>query len=548
MEKIPPFSMPMFRDWVPEAVRPWIYVVLAFCFQLSGGVYMGAMNDMIGERSWMREDVIMLLYCSLAGMAVWFPVMFRMKFRFTNKCLLITSAVVIMAGNVLTMLRLPLPVMGLVCVLCGVAKIQGTFECMSNIQLWITPKRDFAVFFPALHVILLTAIELTGYLSAAFAFYMHWTMMHVFVVMLMLLVITVQTLLCRPFCPMPVERRVPLKGIDWTGAVLWVAFWLEVAWVLNYGDWLDWFHSSSVTVVTAMACVTLAANMIRMRIIPKPYVEWRIMRYRYLRPLLLFVVLFEMIISVENVLEMVFYEEVMHYSDLTYETLNVWSLVGAVAGCGFSLGWLKLMRWSQYRLIAIGMVFIGVYCMGFYFLVSPTVGYYQLVPPLICRGFGYAVLCIAFMWSLHQIMSFEHFFQSLCIFNFLHMFGGGTIGAAILAKGIGVYVADGFARVGDYVNMVIFSRHPFDFGEYMNGMVEVLLCRTVKILYGWVIWACIFFILGFMLWDSPGVRRHVKRMPAWSVVGARTLNGFMKGQRILRQRVRKMARKDDASV
>ena len=117
-EKIPPFAMPMYHDWVPKPIRPWIYVVLAFCFQFSGGIYLGAMNNMIGENTWYREDVTMLMYCNLAGMAIWFPVLFRTKFRFTNKFLLMTSATVILVGNLLTMLRLPLPLMGLVCIVC----------------------------------------------------------------------------------------------------------------------------------------------------------------------------------------------------------------------------------------------------------------------------------------------------------------------------------------------------------------------------------------------------------------------------------------------
>ena len=28
------FAMPMYHDFVPKWIRPWIYVVLAFCFQL----------------------------------------------------------------------------------------------------------------------------------------------------------------------------------------------------------------------------------------------------------------------------------------------------------------------------------------------------------------------------------------------------------------------------------------------------------------------------------------------------------------------------------
>lgn len=527
-EKIPPFSMPMYHDWVPEGIRPWIYVLLAFCFQFSGGVYLGAMNDMIGEHSWMREDVVFLLYCNLAGMAAWFPVLFRMKFHFSNKFLLMTAASVILVCNLLTMHKLPLPMMWIVCVIAGCAKIQGTFECMSNIQLWMTPTRNFGVFFPILHIILLTAIEGAGWLAATFAFHMHWTMMHWFVVGLMLVVLTIQALLTRPFCPMPPERRVPLQGIDWLSAAGWILFFLLVAYVLNYGDWLQWWHSSTIQLCTAAACITLAALMIRMKHNPHSYIEWKIVRYRYFRPIIFFVMIFELIMSVEHVLETIYYEEVMHYSDLTYETLNQWSLIGAWTGCLFSLGWLKVMTWKPYRLIIIGMSAICLYCVGFYFLVDPQVGYYQLVPPLIFRGFGYAILCIALMWSLDEVMSFEHFFQALCIFNFFHMFGGGTVGAAFLANGIGYYVGDGFARYNGYINLVGFTASPFDMSHYMEGMVEGLLAQTIKILYGWMIYACLAFIVVFLLLDRPGVRRRVKKMPSWSTVGTWVLNKVMR--------------------
>lgn len=516
------FAMPMYHDWVPKALRPWIYVVLVFCFQFSGGIYLGAMNDMVGEWQWMREDCTMMLYCHLAGMAVWFPVLFRMKFRFTNKALLMTAATVMIACNLLTMLRLPLPLMWIVCFISGIAKIQGTFECVSNIQLWMAPGRDFRIFFPCLHLFLLTSIEGAGWVAAMFAFHTHWTMMHWFVIGLMLIVLIVQATLCRPFCPMPPEKRVPLKGIDFPGALLWALFFLQLAYILNYGDWLDWWHSGIIRTLTGTTCITLALNMMRMATYPKPYIEPQVVRYRYFRPIILFVALFEIIMSVERVLENIFYEEVMHYTDLTYETLNQWSLPGIWAGCLFTLGWLKMMKWSQYRLIWIGMSFICLYCMGFYFLINPEIGYYQLVPPIICRGFGYAILSITLMWCLNEAMSFQHFFQALSIFNFLHMFGGGNIGAAILSKGVGHYMSEGFARYNGYINAVSFTSHPFDLGAYMDTMVSGLLAQSVKILYGWMIWACLAYIMIFLLWDRPGIRRRIKRMPAWSTVGTWT--------------------------
>lgn len=87
-----PFAMPMFRDFVPRALQPWIYIFMAATFQLSGGIYLGALNEMIGGMALMREDLMMCLYANLAGMAIYFPILFRMKFRFTNRTLLTAAA------------------------------------------------------------------------------------------------------------------------------------------------------------------------------------------------------------------------------------------------------------------------------------------------------------------------------------------------------------------------------------------------------------------------------------------------------------------------
>lgn len=36
-----PFTMPMFRSFVPRKIQPWIYVFFAITFQLSGGIVSG---------------------------------------------------------------------------------------------------------------------------------------------------------------------------------------------------------------------------------------------------------------------------------------------------------------------------------------------------------------------------------------------------------------------------------------------------------------------------------------------------------------------------
>ena len=538
------FAMPMYHDFVPKWIRPWIYVVLAFCFQLSNGMYLGAMNNIVGEWGIMREDVQMCLYATLIGMALYFPVLFRMKFRFSNRLLLMTAAAVIVVCNILATFKLPLPLLWALCVVCGMAKIQGTFECMSTIQLWMTPKRDFGVFFPILHIILLCSIELAGYLAAWFAFDMHWTYMHWLVMALMLVVLLVQALLTRPFHAMP--QIVPLKGIDWMGALLWCVLWLQVAWLLNYGDWLDWWHSSDFRLVTGTMLITLAVCLQRMMHHPKPYIEPAMWTYHNVVPVILLIGVVEALFSCEHVLEMVYYEEVMHYADHTYEALNQWSLPGIVAGCLFSIGWLKLMRWNVYKLIALALVAFCIYAGGFYVLVDSNISIEQLRIPILWRGFSYAVLCISFMWCLHAIMSFEHFFQALSVFNVLHMFVGGLVGAALHGRGMKYYVADGFTRCSGYVDSVRLSVRAVDFPQMMNGIVEGFLAQSVKILFGWTLIAGLFFAALMLLWDIPMVRHQVKHIPAWPVVGMRVLRGVQRQRRL--KKIRQMRRQYFASV
>lgn len=538
------FAMPMYHDFAPQWVRPWIYVVLAFCFQFSNGMYLGAMNNVVGEWGVMREDVQMCLYATLTGMALYFPVLFRMKFRFTNRALLMGAAAVVLACNALAMLRLPMPVLWALCVLCGMGKIQGTFECMSTIQLWMTPKRDFAVFFPLLHVILLTSIEVSGYLAAWFAHDMHWTFMHWFVMALMLLVLLVQAVLTRPFHAMP--KIVPLRGLDWFGALLWCAFWLQTAWVLCYGDWLDWWNSPQLRLVCGTALITLAVCLQRMARHPRPYFEPAMWRYRYVVPVILLIGVVEMLFSCEHVLESVFYGEVMHYDGLTAEQLNQWSLPGIWAGCLFSMGWLKAMRWNAYKLMAVALFVFAIYAGGFYFTVNPDISIVQLRLPIICRGFSYAVLCITLMCCLEEIMSFEHFFQALSVFNVLHMFIGGLVGAALHAHGMKYYVADGFARCSGYVDAVRAAARGVNAGAAAGGMAEAFMAQAVKILFGWTLIAALFFGILMLLWDIPTVRRNVRRVPEWGTVGMRVWRKFRRQQRL--QQLRRARRQAAVQV
>ncbi len=190
------------------------------------------------------------------------------------------------------------------------------------------------------------------------------------------------------------------------------------------------------------------------------------------------------------------------------------------------------MRWNTYKLMAVALLVFAVYAGGFYFTVDPSISITQLRLPLVCRGFAYAVLSVALMYSLENVMSFQHFFQALSIFNVLHMLIGGLVGSALHAHGMKYYVADGFARCSGYVDAVRASALRLDLGAAANGMAEAFIAQSVKILFGWTLLAALFFAMLMLLWDIPTVRRHIRHIPEWSTVGGRVWRRYKRQRRL----------------
>lgn len=517
-----PFTMPMFRSFVPRKLQPWIYIFFAVTFQLSGGLYLGALNQMIGGMSLMREDILMCLYANLSGMAIYFPLLFRMKFRFTNKTLLTTAATGVLLCNLAAPHITFLPLLWAVCFVEGMCKIQGTFECMSNIQLWMTPTRDFTVFFPFLHIIILGSMQLSDLLMTYLMYHYHWTYMHLFIAGLMLVVLLILRTCIRHFRFM---KKFPLFGIDWLGAMLWAALLLQVAYLFDYGDWYDWWDSPVIRRLTLSIIATLGFCIWRMMTIRHPFLEPKMWTYRHLWPLLGLITVVEAFLATEHVLEEVYYEEVMRYEEMVSVQLDWFALIGILAGCLFSYWWMHIRRFNYLRLVIIGMLGLTGYLMGYYFNVSTDIHLSQLYLPTICRGFAYAVLSATFMVCLEEIMTFQHFFQALGVFNMLHMVVGGVLGAAVYTQGLAYYVPDNLARYGAAIDRVTFSRNPFDLGHYIEGFLEQMMEVSIKQLYGWVTYACILLLLLFLLYDMP-VRRQLKRMPSWRSVGREVKNSF----------------------
>ncbi|MGM9846370.1 MAG: hypothetical protein ACI31F_00285 [Muribaculaceae bacterium] len=516
------FRMPMFKAFVPEALRPWIYVLGAFCFQFSSGFYLGAMEDIQGSTNFMIEDVLMCLYANLAGMAVYFPLLFRLKFRFSNRDLLCTAAIVVAACNIAVLHTTNMPLLWIICFISGMAKLQGTFEHISNIQQWITPKRDFGVFFPVLHIILLTSIECSGFLAAWFGYHFTWEMMHFFTVFTMMCVVLVQMTCCVPFCPMP--KPLSLKGIDfWGGAVMSVTM-LMVSYIALYGDYKMWTDNRELCILSGFVLILTAYMAYRFANINNPYISPKVFTSKNVLAIWAAIILAELLLGCEHTVEEILYAEVYDLEEITKEQLKLWAMPGIYFGILFSLAWLAWWKFKVWKLLATGYICIAVYTISFYFLIDVNINIEQFRVPIMFRGAAYAILSIALMWSLQQTLKdLEHFFMGLSVFNIFHMYLAGAIGFAIYSTLFNHFLNDDISRYGASLTLTGIDMPHFDFAAYMDSFIRSQMSVAAKQIYGIVSWAAIFTSALFLLLDIPAIRNRFSSIPSWYSVGLSAL-------------------------
>lgn len=148
-------------------------------------------------------------------------------------------------------------------------------------------------------------------------------------------------------------------------------------------------------------------------------------------PILILITLVEAFLATEHVLEDVFRGEIMKYEAMVNVQLSWFVLAGVLCGCAFAYWWMHIRRYNYLRLIIVGIIALAGYLGGYYFLLTTEIPISDLYLPSALRGFAYAVLSATFMVCLEEIMTFQHFFQGLSVFNMLHMVVGGVMGAAL---------------------------------------------------------------------------------------------------------------------
>ncbi len=430
MHEAIPFSIPSIRNVVADKVKPWVFVVFVVIFQLSGGVYLAAVSEMVGSLALMQEDIMMAGYASMTGMALTFTVMFRLKFRFTSKMALLSCAAALIGCNLICMHTHSVPVLVATCFVAGIFRMWATFECNSTIQLWITPKRDLSVFFCFIYLLVQGCIQLSGIITIYTAFFATWEYMHLLVIGLLCGVMLATLILLRTHRTV---RKLPLYGIDWMGGLLWGLTVLSFTFVCVYGAYFDWFESPYIRAATLAGGVMLGLNLWRASFIRHPFITLATWRFKIVYITFLAYIGIDLLLAPSHLFEHLYMESVLGYDSLNLISLNWVALLGIVTASVFAYQTFARRKWRYRTMNVIGMTAITAYLVLLYFSLYDDLSKGSLLLPVFLRVFGFITIGISYQTAISRI-PFLYFPQALTIQCLGSAVLGSAFGSAVLGQ------------------------------------------------------------------------------------------------------------------
>ena len=429
--------LPNFRDWVPDWARVALYAVFLVIFQFTNGMYFTAFEQMKGGLGLVGGDVAMMGQTVLIGLSFYFPLAFRLKFRFPNKWNFILAASVQIVCNLAFPHLTTMPGRLLVCYLGGFCRLYGTFECFSNLLLRIAPTYNYSVFLSVVFFIVLGCINVFDWIQIRIIYTYGWPMMHTASVACLLLLIALVLIFMKTYRAQP---KMPLYGISWIGMVVWSIFILSLIYVFCYGNQLEWLASPKIRVALGVSLLSLAYGIWSMFNLRHPFIRKEVFQVRHIWTFLAIFLFLDVLLSSQTVLQNTFCSAVMGMDYLALSDLKWFDFLGAGIGAIFSWKALSSWNWSPRSLTAIGLGCVTAYTLIMHFIVSATTPTHALALPLILCGIGHVMVFIVLTVYVQANCNLAFYFQVICILGFVRTGVGGPLGDAFYERSLSALV------------------------------------------------------------------------------------------------------------
>lgn len=475
-------SLPMFRDFIPEKIRLWIILMFPFIFQASNPLYMNIAPHIMSDTALTNEDVMMCGFACILGITVTFPILFRLKFRFTTKQILIIVSSGLILCNLLALHCHFMPLLILISFIFGIFKVWGTFECMSSAMKKISPKMDLAPFLTVVFIAVFSGVELGGLFSTHISHYYSWQYVSYFVIGLHLFIILCALTLMKDFRFQPIMRLI---GIDWLGMILWSITLLSSTFVCIYGEYLNWFSSPYIYIAIGIGISSLGINIHRLLHIHHPYIEAQCFRYKNIWNILAVFLISGILLSSQNVMQNIMTHSILHYDEFTTVRLNWIVLAGIIVGAIFSKWGLTYLGWSYKQLTFVSILFVTLYLANLYYLISFNTSLEAFYLPSFFNGVGHVIIFVVLTTYVESNTPFNHRFQMLAVLGLIRTGIATPLGNAIFGRLFKVEMSKNLALIGSDI-------HPSSLWQYSyqivaDRVVEQSMIASIKTLLSYAV-------------------------------------------------------------
>ena len=489
------FSIPQIR-FIPERLKPWLLIFFIIAFNCTGGVYLATVADMVGTTQFMQEDIMMAGYASLVGMALFFAIMFRLKWAVRPKTALGCCILVLVGANLICMCTDCVPILVSTCLVAGFFRMWAIYECNSTIQLWITPKRDMSIWFCYIYLMVNVTIQLTGISALSFSVWMSWHYMYWFIIGVLLVMYLIVIICYKGIQIMP---RLPLLGIDCIGMLLWATTAMSILFICIYGEHYDWWQSEHIWFATILAIATFSMNWWRSTYLRHPYIGFNIFKFPLVLTCVAIIIVMNILLAPSHIFEHVFMEKVLRYDYLNTLTLNWISIIGVAIGILFTWMTFARRKWSYQRILVIAFSCFAFYLAYFYFFIDYNLPKEALFFPIIIRSAGYVMVAVMMLTANAKLQFPYKFLHGLSFQNLFSAALAGAIGNAIIGRVLKVVMSRNAMILSERMDNVELSTvHHTQFSE-LYGMMQIQsLLESMKEIYGWLLFVAIICLIGIL--------------------------------------------------
>lgn len=379
----------IFHQWVPQWLRIPVLFILYFASLVFNGIYIGNTYEMFSSLGGFHEPYLVAYNAVYIGMGIGFMIHGRLAARFTVKEMLLLGFVVQLVTNIICGIS-PYPLITVLsCLVLGFGKAAAVKEFFAAWVLIWHGKGDRVVAYPFVFALALCGAFLMSWWMTSLAYQYNWSYAYVYVIIgllfcLLLVVILVEN--------QPLQRKIPLYQMDWTGILSLTIFLMLISYVSTYGQIEDWFNSTSICISIALIPVAGLAFLLREATVKRPVFDLSLFKVKQFIPGLLLLMVAGLYIPTS--IQVLFSQRVLKVELLRSYELNLYMIPGFIAGAIGAHMWYKYSRTHQV-LIYTGMSAFIICNVLLYNTVTSNNGLQDFWLPGIIRGFGMVLIFIS---------------------------------------------------------------------------------------------------------------------------------------------------------